>query len=57
MDAMSLLGHKKFTARRLAKNFFKYDEQALKILPAVRDREVYINEVKKYRGTGVGNAK
>jgi monovalent cation:proton antiporter-2 (CPA2) family protein len=48
VDAMSLLGYQKFTAERLAKTFFKYDEQALKKLSTIRDQEQYINEVKKY---------
>ena len=48
VDAMSLLGYQKFTAQRLAKTFFKYDEQALKKLSTIRDQEQYINEVKKY---------
>ncbi|MEO9023256.1 MAG: monovalent cation:proton antiporter-2 (CPA2) family protein [Ginsengibacter sp.] len=46
-DAMTLLGYKKITARRRAKTFFKYDEQALKNLSTIRDQEVYINEIKK----------
>lgn len=47
VDAMSLLGYRKYTARHLANTFFKYDEQALKKLSAIRDQEVYINEVIK----------
>jgi monovalent cation:proton antiporter-2 (CPA2) family protein len=47
VDAMSLLGYRKYTAKHLANTFFKYDEQALKKLSAIRDQEVYINEVRK----------
>jgi monovalent cation:proton antiporter-2 (CPA2) family protein len=47
VDAMSLLGYRKYTARHLANTFFKYDEQALKKLSAIRDQEVYINEIRK----------
>ena len=47
VDAMSILGYRKYTARHLAKTFFKYDEQALKRLSAIRDQEVYINEIRK----------
>ena len=47
VDAMSLLGYRKYTARHLANTFFKYDEQALKKLSAIRDQEVYINEIIK----------
>jgi monovalent cation:proton antiporter-2 (CPA2) family protein len=47
VDAMSLLGCRKYTARHLANTFFKYDEQALKRLSAIRDQEVYINEIRK----------
>ena len=47
VDAMSLLGYRKYTAKHLANTFFKYDEEALKKLSAIRDQEVYINEVRK----------
>ena len=47
VDTMSLLGYRKYTARHLANTFFKYDEQALKKLSAIRDQEVYINEVRR----------
>ena len=42
-----LLGYRKYTAKHLANTFFKYDEQALKKLSAIRDQEVYINEIRK----------
>ena len=47
VDAMSLLGYRKYTAKHRANMFFKYDEQALKKLSAIRDEQVYINEVRK----------
>lgn len=47
VDAMSLLGYRKYTARHLANTFFKYDEQALKKLSSIRDQEVYINEIRR----------
>ena len=47
VETMSLLGYRKYTARHLANTFFKYDEQALKKLSAIRDQEVYINEVRR----------
>jgi monovalent cation:proton antiporter-2 (CPA2) family protein len=50
VDAMSLLGYRKYTARHLANTFFKYDEQALKKLSSIRDQEVYINEIRKSTG-------
>jgi len=48
VDAMSILGLRKYTALRLAKTFIKQDELNLKKLAAIRDREEYITEVKKY---------
>jgi len=48
VDAMSILGFRKYTAHRLAKTFMKQDELNLKKLSAIRDREEYITEVKKY---------
>jgi monovalent cation:H+ antiporter-2, CPA2 family len=48
VDAMSLLGYRKYTAKRLANIFFKYDEVTLKKLSAIQDQEEYISEVRKY---------
>ena len=48
VDAMSILGFRKYTAHRLAKTFIKQDELNLKKLASIRDREEYITEVKKY---------
>jgi len=48
VDAMSLLGYRRYTAKRLANTFFKYDEMTLKKLSAIRDPDEYISEIKKY---------
>jgi len=48
VDAMSILGYRNYTVHRLAKTFMKQDELNLKKLAAIRDREEYITEVKKY---------
>ena len=47
-DAMSLLGYRRYTAKRLANTFFKYDEMTLKKLSAIHDPDEYISEVRKY---------
>lgn len=48
VDAMKILGYRAYTAKRLAQTFFKYDEQKLKQLAAIRNEEEYIIEAKKY---------
>jgi monovalent cation:H+ antiporter-2, CPA2 family len=48
VDVMSLLGYRKYSAKRLARTFFKHDEQNLKKLSSIRDQEEYITESKKY---------
>jgi monovalent cation:proton antiporter-2 (CPA2) family protein len=48
VDVMSLLGYRKYTAKRLARTFFKHDEENLKKLSAIRDPEEYVSESKKY---------
>jgi monovalent cation:H+ antiporter-2, CPA2 family len=48
VDAMSLLGYRRYTAKRLANTFFKYDEMTLKKLSAIRDPDEYISEVRKF---------
>ena len=45
---MSLLGIRKYTAQRLARTFFKYDEENLKKLSSIRDPDEYLSEAKKY---------
>jgi monovalent cation:proton antiporter-2 (CPA2) family protein len=48
VDTMSLLGYRKYTAKRLANTFFKFDEMTLKKLSSIRDEEEYITEVRKF---------
>jgi monovalent cation:H+ antiporter-2, CPA2 family len=48
VDAMSLLGYRKYTAKRLASNFLKYDEANMRHLSAIRNPEDYVVEAKKH---------
>ena len=48
VDAMTLLGFRAYTAKRLARTFLKHDESNLKKLAAIRNREEYIMEARKY---------
>ena len=48
VDAMTLLGHRAYTAKRLAKTFLKHDEKNLKKLAAIRNPEDYITITRKY---------
>lgn len=48
VDAMTLLGYRKYTAKRLARTFFKHDENNLKKLSAIRDADEYLAEARKY---------
>ena len=48
VDVMSLLGYRKYTAKRLARTFLKHDEENLKKLSSIRDPEEYVSEAKKY---------
>ena len=48
VDAMTLLGHRKYTAKRLAKTFLKLDEKNLKKLASIRNQEEYITAARKY---------
>ena len=45
VDAMTLLGHRKYMAKRLAKTFLKHDEKSLKKLASIRN---YITATRKY---------
>jgi monovalent cation:H+ antiporter-2, CPA2 family len=45
---MTLLGHRKYTAKRLAKTFLKHDEKSLKKLASIRNQEDYITANGKY---------
>jgi monovalent cation:proton antiporter-2 (CPA2) family protein len=48
IDALNILGFRKYTASRLANTFRKHDEITLKKLAAIRNQEEYITEAKKY---------
>jgi monovalent cation:proton antiporter-2 (CPA2) family protein len=48
VDAMALLGYRKYTATRLARTFIKQDEQNLKKLAAIRNPDEYVVEARKY---------
>src|SRR4029079_8030929 len=48
VDALTLLGFRAYTAKRLARTFLKFDEQALKKLASIRDEDEYITETKKF---------
>jgi monovalent cation:H+ antiporter-2, CPA2 family len=48
VDAMTLLGYRKYTAKRLAKTFLKLDEKNLKKLASIRNEDEYITTVRKY---------
>jgi monovalent cation:proton antiporter-2 (CPA2) family protein len=48
VDAMTILGYRTYTAKRLARTFFKHDEKNLKKLAAIRNQEEYIVEARNY---------
>jgi CPA2 family monovalent cation:H+ antiporter-2 len=48
VDVMTLMGFRKYTARRLARNFIRYDEANLKRLSAIRNPDEYVVEARKY---------
>jgi monovalent cation:H+ antiporter-2, CPA2 family len=48
VDALTLLGHRAYTAKRLARLFLKHDEKNLKKLAAIRNEEEYISEARKF---------
>ncbi|MEI6948906.1 monovalent cation:proton antiporter-2 (CPA2) family protein [Paraflavisolibacter sp. H34] len=48
VEAMTLLGWRKYTAKRLARTFLKHDENSLKKLAAIRNQDEYILEARKY---------
>jgi monovalent cation:H+ antiporter-2, CPA2 family len=47
VDALTILGHRAYTARRLARLFLKQDEKNLKKLAAIRNEDEYIFESRK----------
>lgn len=48
VDALTILGHRAYTARRLARLFLKQDEKNLKKLAAIRNEEELISESRRY---------
>lgn len=48
VDAMTLLGYRAYTAKRLARTFLKHDEANLKKLAAIRNEEEYIIEARRF---------
>jgi monovalent cation:proton antiporter-2 (CPA2) family protein len=47
VDAMKFLGYRSYSAQRSARTFLKHDEQNLKKLAAIREKDQYINTVKE----------
>lgn len=48
IDAMTMLGHRRYTAQRAARLFFKHDEANLKKLSSIKDTEEYITTARAY---------
>jgi monovalent cation:H+ antiporter-2, CPA2 family len=48
VEAMTLLGYRTYTAKRLAKTFLKHDELNLKKLASIRNQDEYINTARQY---------
>ncbi|MGZ5247276.1 MAG: monovalent cation:proton antiporter-2 (CPA2) family protein [Flavitalea sp.] len=48
VDAMTILGYRNYTAKRMARTFLKHDEQNLKKLASIRNPEDYINAARQY---------
>jgi monovalent cation:H+ antiporter-2, CPA2 family len=48
VDAMTILGYRKYTAKRMARTFLKHDELNLKRLASIRNPEEYINTARQY---------
>jgi monovalent cation:proton antiporter-2 (CPA2) family protein len=48
VDAMTILGYRAYTANRIAKTFLKHDEQSLKKLAAIWNKDEYISEARKF---------
>jgi voltage-gated potassium channel Kch len=48
VDAMTLLGYRTYTAKRMAKTFLKLDEKNLKKLASIRNQDEYISTVRQY---------
>ena len=48
VDAMTILGHRTYTAKRSAQLFLKLDEKNLKKLASIRNQEEYITTTRQY---------
>ena len=48
VDTMTMLGHRRYTAQRAARLFFKYDESYLKQLSAIKDPDEHISAARQY---------
>ena len=48
VDALTILGYRRYTASRLAKTFIRHDEQSLKKLASIRNQDEYITTARKY---------
>lgn len=48
VDALSLLGYRRYTASRLAKTFIRYDEKSLKQLASIRNADEYLTTARQY---------
>ncbi len=48
VDALTILGYRTYTAKRLARVFLKHDEASLKQLAAIRNQDEYIVTAKQY---------
>lgn len=48
VDALTLLGRRTYTSKRMARTFLKYDEQKLKDLASIRNQEEYITTARQY---------
>ncbi len=48
VDTMTMLGHRRYTAQRAARLFFKYDESYLKQLSAIKDPDEHISAAREY---------
>jgi monovalent cation:proton antiporter-2 (CPA2) family protein len=48
VDALSILGFRTYTAKRLARTFLRHDERNLKKLASIRNQEEYLVKAKEY---------
>ena len=48
VDALTLLGYRTYTAKRLARTFLKHDERNLKKLASIRNEDEYISAAREY---------